>query len=59
MPTVADARDYQQAATGWMHADGHVIDTGTLTPEQTLHAALDHLHLPVPTRPRSPETSQA
>lgn len=53
------ALDYQQAATGWMHADGHVIDTSTLTLEQTLHAALDHLHLPAPARPRPPEASQA
>ncbi|OIK24206.1 hypothetical protein [Streptomyces malaysiense] len=53
------AADYEQAATGWMHASGHVIDTSTLTVEQTLHAALDHLRLPVPARPRPPEAPQA
>ncbi|MFI5752385.1 AAA family ATPase [Streptomyces sp. NPDC051644] len=31
------------AATGWMHAHGHVIDTSTLTAGQTLQAALAHL----------------
>ncbi|MFJ3933871.1 AAA family ATPase [Streptomyces sp. NPDC090029] len=53
------AADYQQAATDWMHADGHVIDTSALTPEQTLDAALDHLRLPAPGQPRSPEALQA
>jgi hypothetical protein len=50
--------DYEQAATGWMQADGHVIDTSALTPEQTLDAALAHLRLPAPARPRSPEALQ-
>ncbi|MFG2115704.1 AAA family ATPase [Streptomyces sp. NPDC048718] len=45
------ATDYRQAATGWMHADGHVIDASALTPEQTLDAALTHLRLPAPARP--------
>ncbi|WP_307815067.1 AAA family ATPase, partial [Streptomyces clavuligerus] len=36
------AGDYQQAAAGWMHAHGHVIDTSFLTPGQTLQAALHH-----------------
>ncbi|PCG87202.1 ATP/GTP-binding protein [Streptomyces sp. WZ.A104] len=53
------ASDYEQAATGWMHAGGHVIDTSAFTPEQTLHAALEHLRLPVPARPRPPEAPQA
>ncbi|HLL34052.1 MAG TPA: hypothetical protein VK545_09180, partial [Streptomyces sp.] len=42
------APDYHRAAAEWMHADGHVVDTSALTPEQTRQAALDHLHLPAP-----------
>ncbi|MFJ4609614.1 hypothetical protein [Streptomyces griseus] len=38
------ATDYHSAATNWMHAHGHVIDTSTLTAGQTLQAALAHLH---------------
>ncbi|MFE5859684.1 ATP/GTP-binding protein [Streptomyces virginiae] len=36
--------DYQHAATTWLHTGAHVIDTSTLTPGQTLQAALAHLH---------------
>ncbi|MYU06067.1 AAA family ATPase [Streptomyces sp. SID8366] len=52
------AADCEQAATDWMHEGGHVIDTSALTPEQTLHAALDHLRPGVPARPRPPDASQ-
>ncbi|MDX2394061.1 AAA family ATPase [Streptomyces sp. NPDC054904] len=38
------ALDYEHAATAWLHAGAHVIDTSTLTPGQTLQAALAHLH---------------
>ncbi|SBU96544.1 hypothetical protein YW3DRAFT_05802 [Streptomyces sp. MnatMP-M77] len=38
------ATDYHSAADSWMHAHGHTIDTSTLTPGQTLQAALAHLH---------------
>ncbi|MFI1226172.1 MULTISPECIES: AAA family ATPase [unclassified Streptomyces] len=38
------AADYQKAADSWMHAHGHVIDTSTLTPSQTLQTVLAHLH---------------
>lgn len=38
------AADYQAAADSWMHAQGHVIDTSTLTTGQTLQLALAHLH---------------
>lgn len=38
------AADYHRAAADWLHADGHVIDTSTLTSGQTLQAALHHLH---------------
>jgi hypothetical protein len=52
------ALDYQQAATRWMHTDGHVIDTSALTPEQTLRAALAHLRLATPVRDELPEVPQ-
>ncbi|MGW8701468.1 hypothetical protein ACWGOK_31880 [Streptomyces eurythermus] len=59
-PTAARrAHDYQQAAADWMHAAGHVVDTGALTPEQALEAALAHLHLTAAGRPRPPEVPQA
>ncbi|RST18507.1 ATP/GTP-binding protein [Streptomyces sp. WAC05374] len=51
--------DYQQAATDWLHADGHVIDTSALTPERTVQAALAQLHLTAPARPRPAETPEA
>lgn len=35
--------DYQRAATAWLYAGAHVIDTSTLTPGQTLQATLAHL----------------
>ncbi|MFD3695030.1 hypothetical protein ACFWUZ_02530 [Streptomyces sp. NPDC058646] len=35
--------DYEHAATAWLHTVAHVIDTSTLTPGQTLQAALAHL----------------
>ncbi|MGW1783953.1 hypothetical protein ACWCQQ_33290 [Streptomyces sp. NPDC002143] len=35
--------DYRHAAETWLPASGHVIDTSTLTREQTLTIALDHL----------------
>ncbi|MEU2251379.1 ATP/GTP-binding protein [Streptomyces sp. NPDC019224] len=38
------AADYQEAAVSWLHAQGHVIDTTALTADQTLQAALAHLH---------------
>ncbi|MFC8536765.1 AAA family ATPase [Streptomyces sp. NPDC057249] len=37
------AANYQES-TAWLHAQGHVIDTTTLTADQTLQAALAHLH---------------
>ncbi|MFB0629439.1 hypothetical protein [Streptomyces sp. AB3(2024)] len=33
----------EHAATAWLHTAAHVIDTTTLTPGQTLQAALAHL----------------
>ncbi|MEU6353600.1 AAA family ATPase [Streptomyces sp. NPDC047072] len=41
--------DYLNAARSWPPAHGHVIDTSTLTREQTLTAALDHLRQGEPT----------
>ncbi|MGW2652101.1 AAA family ATPase [Streptomyces sp. NPDC001478] len=38
------AADYQEAATSWLHTQGHVIDTTALTADQTLQAALAYLH---------------
>ncbi|WP_434095798.1 hypothetical protein [Streptomyces lavendulae] len=37
------ASDCTQTAEAWMHAAGHVIDTSSLTSDEVLHAALDHL----------------
>ncbi|WP_437053348.1 AAA family ATPase [Streptomyces sp. enrichment culture] len=54
------APDCHQAATAWMNADGHAIDTSsTLATEHTLQAALDYVHLTAPARPRPPEVPAA
>ncbi|MET8750354.1 ATP/GTP-binding protein [Streptomyces sp. NPDC004667] len=38
----------RSTAAGWMRAEGHVIDTGDLTPGQTLPYALAHHHADCP-----------
>ncbi|MFE3763617.1 ATP/GTP-binding protein [Streptomyces sp. NPDC059104] len=38
----------RSTAAGWMRAEGHVIDTGGLTPGQTLPYALAHHHAGCP-----------
>ncbi|MFJ8752142.1 AAA family ATPase [Streptomyces sp. NPDC102441] len=38
------AVDYRHAADTWLHRSGHVIDTTTYTPGQTLQSALALLH---------------
>ncbi|MFI0219967.1 AAA family ATPase [Streptomyces lydicus] len=37
------ASDYAASAAAWMHSDGHVIDTSTLTAGEVLKAALAYL----------------